>query len=342
MSRHSRADFAKESHNECIFVVHAANIASSGSQHPATSAIVPGNLLQNAHRSEDLESEKKVFYNAINSARKSEGARYVKLDPTIAADVQSYADTLPQLRAWERHREDVSTRASTCIEQGMSQHGRESFRLISPPGYRALACCELWCRGKHIRHPRLRQHVRRLTHVSTYSRRHFGGSLCHLSTAFDTMVDPRWEFVGIGRTEDRRWIVEFFGGRDIGYQIKKSEINLDVHELPAFDQSGEQGGDQVVIKERTLRRKQSSVDLATAYADVCDEAAVSAPLLIRYGGDVDDLDGTDRMEHVGRHRRMALAALNGDRGQEYAADGIEREWCEDSTSQPPSHPYLWG
>ncbi|KAF2769069.1 hypothetical protein EJ03DRAFT_106155 [Teratosphaeria nubilosa] len=316
MSRHSRADFAKDSHKEGIFVVHAANIGIPGTPRPVTTVVVPGSMVRNAQRSEDLEIEKKVFYNAINNARRSEGARHVKLDPAIAADVQAYAETLPQLQPRGSPWEDVSTRASTFIEQGMPQHGRESVRLIGPPGYRALACCELWCSGKHIRRSHFGQHVRRLMHISSFSRRHPAGRQRHLYTAFETMIDPKWEVMGIGRTADGRWVVEFFGRGDTGLRIEKSEINMDVHELPAFDQFTEQDGDGMVVKERTLRRKQSSVDLAAAYAELCAKDTVPEPLLIRHEADVDDLDSTDRMEHVERHRRMALAALNGDRGQE--------------------------
>ena len=145
-----------------------------------------------------IEKEKLVLFRSINSSRVVEGQQPLRLDPSLSKYAQDYAEVL--------YAEDRSPNSNNSGETGptnsvvvvMAPSGARVARLISPPRIGALACGEMWYGGKY------RRHLYNMEGVNE----HPENCPCYLRVVFETMTDPGWKVIGIGRGKDGRWIVE--------------------------------------------------------------------------------------------------------------------------------------
>jgi len=142
-----------------------------------------------------------------------------------------------------RQQQQQAQLLNTKIETISFQFPRaaNAIRLISSPGLGALACGELWAGGKYKRHKSSsvgsgagrdveQQHRFTLqpgldaderegfaavgSQTSLGSHDGSGARWCGCARydAWEAITGPRWEFVGVGRAEDGRWVVKLWEG----------------------------------------------------------------------------------------------------------------------------------
>jgi hypothetical protein len=165
-------------------------------------------------------------------------------------DPMATAAAAASTAAMKHARHHQKPRISTKIETISFRYPdtANAIRLVSPPGLGALACGELWAGGKYKRHKSaaLGNDVHGLGSVEQHrftllpdfdadGRESFatveseggfslngGGSGgdgavarwcgCAEYDSWEAITGPKWEFVGIGRAEDGRWVVELWEG----------------------------------------------------------------------------------------------------------------------------------
>jgi hypothetical protein len=194
----------KAPHGEPIFTEHEHRSLEAGV------ALRPINAPSGQKEKEDqdmipeLEREKQVFLKSLNSARRVDGAGPVARDMALEAGNQAYADTLPNAKPyhgdWTVGKHAPSQILEISEPARLGQEAIEGARIIGPPGYGSLACCEHWYGGKYRRHTD-RVHVKGAEHPANCP--------CRLTKAWEAMVDPRWNYVAFARTKDWRWVAEF-------------------------------------------------------------------------------------------------------------------------------------
>jgi hypothetical protein len=192
-------------------------------------------------------SHQQALVQNMNASRAAEDVAPLDLHPLLSNRAQDYvALQLPPLpppkptpTAFRRHMSmhlRNSRPRATKIEQVefLDPSGAHAVRLISPPGLGALACAELWAGGKYKRHKTVNvsnhseQHRYTLfpdfetdnmdsmipvaSHSHSHSHGHgsLGGCNCTEHDSYKVTTDERWKSVGIGCSEDGRWVVELW------------------------------------------------------------------------------------------------------------------------------------
>ena len=209
-----RSQLCKNSdHDEPIFALHeeaateAAAAAAAVPFETMTTTITSSYSVQcYATHAEDeqkrkdaeaAEKEKLVLLNSINSSRQAEGNHPLILKLLLCKYAQEHADLLFD----EEHHCGTNVSGSTnSVMVVMSPSGARVARLVSQPRIGALACGEMWYGGKY------RRHLYNITPENVGE--HPDDCPCHLRIVFETIVDEGWNAIGIGRSEDARWVVE--------------------------------------------------------------------------------------------------------------------------------------
>ncbi|KAK3678952.1 hypothetical protein LTR78_001405 [Recurvomyces mirabilis] len=191
----------KGAHEETIFTAHRANrtdsLRSEGSS--SLGSFATPEVANISHTSEqkyrkELQDGRSALLRSMNSARHIERVPYLILDERISSQLQEYAECISIFDALSMDSSNEELNDTTVIPTPL----QDSIRLVSPSGLGGLACAELWCGGKYKRHA--------MTRVN--DRVHPRDCVCHLHIVWQHIVDSTHRYVGIGRSEDGRWLVE--------------------------------------------------------------------------------------------------------------------------------------
>lgn len=238
-------------HEEPIFEEHAANVlkaeanateALSSAMQATSAGVLCVTKIQTGEQERLLIADKAVLFSSINSARAQEGVQPVLLDAFFSDEVQLYADTLEDSEFSARkykHLPMPPTTISAIMTGGA--------RLISPPGVGALACGELWAGGKN------RRHTTRSLLVG--DPKHHESCPCRGKLVFDAMIDEQWRTVGIGKTGDGRWVVEFAPDK---CEIVKTETTTETLLQQTYEKPGSAKASPKKIRYRAMTTQQST------------------------------------------------------------------------------------
>ena len=191
----------KGPHEEPIFTAHRANftgsLRSEGSSSGGSCASPEVPNISHARGQKylkELQEGRLALLRSMNSARHVEQVPYLVLDERVSGQLQEYPDCISIFDALSVGSNSEGLSNTVVIPVPL----QDAIRLVSPPGLGGLACAELWCGGKYKRHATSRmndpQHPRECA--------------CHLHVVWQHIVEPAHRVVGIGRSEDGRWLVE--------------------------------------------------------------------------------------------------------------------------------------
>ncbi|KAK4556566.1 hypothetical protein LTR86_006137 [Recurvomyces mirabilis] len=211
----------KGPHEETIFTAHRANLTdglrSEGSSSLGIFAAPEvANISQASEQKfrKELQEGRFALLRSLNSARHIERVPYLVLDERISSQLQEYADCISIFDALSMSSGSDELKTTTVIPIPL----QNAIRFISPPGLGGLACAELWCGGKYKRHANTRVN----------DREHPRDCACHLHIVWQHIVESTHRYVGIGRSEDGRWLIEL---------RKEDEMKLDTPSTAVCPQS---------------------------------------------------------------------------------------------------------
>ncbi|KXL43329.1 hypothetical protein M433DRAFT_324732 [Acidomyces richmondensis BFW] len=260
-------------HKDAIFRQHEAHVhaaaasASDAQKTPLDSSNAPikcqtVNLKQ---QQQQFNDETTVFLRSLNSARRAEGASPLTSSPSFSSRVQTYASRLPNAEPFKPGRMSLHTIPATQL----NPTSLGGVRLIGPPGHGALTCAERWCGGKY------RRHGFGAPGEVARAEGHAENCPCHLHPVWSVIVDQRWVWVGFGKTEDGRWVVELYP-RDSVSPLVNGHVAVQKDEEVEVDCERAIDGDGAV-SVADLQSERSSLHLAGERAPLYNCTSESSP-----------------------------------------------------------------
>ncbi|TKA70087.1 hypothetical protein B0A55_08021 [Friedmanniomyces simplex] len=159
------------------------------------------------------ERDRAALLSSLNSARGLEGCGPLEYDPLLFDEMKGHGSTPEDLTDTSDLANHLDVHVQHLQPTNLAPLPGGGMRIVSPPGYGALACGELWAGGKYRAH----------AYTTVPGRRADGGGgeehaewcPCHLRKVWECLVEQRWRRVGVGMSGGR-WVVVLCEDRATG------------------------------------------------------------------------------------------------------------------------------
>ncbi|TKA60219.1 hypothetical protein B0A55_12424 [Friedmanniomyces simplex] len=158
------------------------------------------------------ERDRAALLSSLNSSRGLEGCGALEYDPLFFDEMKGHGSAPEGLADSSGLANHLDVHVQHLQPTTIARLPGGGMRIVSPPGYGALACGELWAGGKYRAHAYTTGPDRR---ADGGGEEHAGWCPCHLRKVWECLVEQRWRRVGVGMSGGR-WVVVLCEDRATG------------------------------------------------------------------------------------------------------------------------------